>query len=235
MSSNNKEIMIKNKQKLRTLESMWVNSQVDNLDELIKAKKKDLITKLEEYQNECVRVRYNKNGTAIKEINVNPYIIQKYFFQSINPMQSKEPNYSAEKLAIVWDLYNEILLQVNIKIGDFTPTLTSFCTFAGITLTSFRNYKNSDDIDMRIITEKIDGVCFDSNLSLAQHGKLNEKSTIYRMKSEQEKAEKEQPQIHLHNTEVVDLNELNNKLKAIQSIQNYNQKKVDVIEVKNNE
>lgn len=231
--SNNKIIRVQNKQNLRQLENMYINNTIDNLKELTEERRKELTDKLIEYQEEFKVTKYNKDGESYEALNVKPIIIQRYFFKSINPIGNIEPKYNAEKLAIVWDLYNEIVLQVNAKIGDFTPNLTSFCTFAGITLSTFRSWKNSNDLDMRIIVEKINDVCFDTNVTMAQTGELKERSTIYRMKSEQGRAEAEQPQIHIHNEGSLDFNAIN---KRLEELQGFNKRKSEIIEVqKSNE
>lgn len=233
--SKNKEIMVNNKQNLRELEGMYVDSKISNLEELIEERKEDLTNNLIEYQKKFTRTKYDKDGNPYEILEINSYVIERYFFKSLNPMQNREPKYTAEKLSVVWELYQDILCEVNAEIGSFAPSLTSFCTFAGITLSTFRSYKNSNDIDMRTITEKINDLCFNVNVTLAQNGKLKERSTIYRMKSEQERAEKEQPEIHLHNhnnTQVVDFDALKEKL---DSIQGYNKAKANVIEVEKNE
>lgn len=227
---SNKEIMVKNKQNLRDLEGMYVNSKIDNLEELIQERKEDLTDKLKKYNTEFIKTRYTNKGDEYTVLEVNPYVIQRYFFQSINPMQSREPDYNAEKLSIVWELYQDIVCQVNAKIGNFTPTLTSFCNFAGIRLSTFKSWKASPDLDMRTIVEKISDMCFDINVTMAQIGKVKERSTIYRMKSEQEVAEKEQPQIHIHehNETKITLKELDKKIK---NLQHYDNAKAKVIEV----
>lgn len=230
MSNNDNAIIrTQNKQNLRQLENMYINNTIDNLKELTEERRKELTDKLIEYQEKMKITKYNKDGNAYEVLNVKPIIIQRYFFKSINPIGNREPNYNAEKLAIVWDLYNEIVLQVNAKIGDFTPTLTSFCTFAGITLSTFKSWKNSVDEDMRIIVEKINDVCFDTNVTMAQKGELKERSTIYRMKAEQERVEKEQPQIHIHNEGTIDFEAMN---KRLEELQGFNKRKTNVIEVK---
>lgn len=207
----NKEVRIENKHDLRVLEKMYVDSVVDNLDEIVEKRKNELTEKL--------RVFYEK---AEEKPNLrHPYIINSYFFKSINPMSNHEPKYTAEKLGIVWDLYNHILTEVNMEIGEMLPNLTSFCTFAGISLSTFKGYRNSPDEGMRIVYEKINDMCFDTQVTMAQMGTIKERSTIYRMKSEQERIEKETPAIHIHQ-DSIDLGEITNRLKEIKQ---YNSKK----------
>lgn len=130
-------------------------------------------------------------------------------------MVNVEPKYSAEKLGIVWQLYEQMVGVINAKIGTLVPNLSGFCSFAGIRLSTFKQYKQSVDEDMRVVVEKIEDGCFDSNLTLAQMGYIKERSTVYRMKSEQERIEKESPTIHIHN-EGVNLGDINKRLRELQ-------------------
>ena len=98
-----------------------------------------------------------------------------------------------------------------------SPNLSSFCAFAGIRLSTFKKYKQSLDEGMRIVVDKIEDGCFDSNITLAQMGYIKERSTVYRMKSEQEKIEKEAPVVHLHNNQV-DLNAIQRRIKETQGL-----------------
>ena len=118
-------------------------------------------------------------------------------------------------MGIVWQLYEEMVGVINAKIGTLVPNLSSFCSFAGIRLSTFKQYKQSVDEDMRVVVEKIEDGCFDSNLTLAQMGYIKERSTVYRMKSEQERIEKESPTIHIHN-EWVNLGDINKRLRELQ-------------------
>ena len=115
----------------------------------------------------------------------------------------------------MWQLYEEMVGHINAKIGVLVPSLTNFCSFAGIRLSTFKNYKNSVDEDMRVVVEKIEDGCFDSNVTMSQMGYIKERSTVYRMKSEQEKIEKETPQIHIHENGV-NLGDINRRLAELQ-------------------
>lgn len=192
----NEEVRIQNKQDVRTIEKEYVDNILNGLDNAIEMKRKDIEDKLISYIKENKIEKYNKDGDKYEIPNTNPLVIQKYFFQSINPLVNVEPLYSAEKLGIVWQLYEEMIGKISAKIGLIVPNLSSFCAFAGIRLSTFKNYKQSLDEDMRIVADKIEDGCFDSNVTLAQMGYIKERSTVYRMKSEQEKIEKESPIIY---------------------------------------
>lgn len=212
---NNKLIRKENKEQLRELELMYVDGIIDNLEKIVAEKKEKLVGELREF--------YEK--TEEKPELRNPYIINSYFFRSINPMANQEPRYSAEKLGIVWELYQDILREVNVNIGPMLPNLSSFCKFAGITLGTFKSYKSSPDEGLRIVVEKISDECFDSQVSMAQVGAIKERMTVYRMKSEQEKVEKETPAIHIHQ-ESVDVGSIVNRLKEIKQF-NYKKSAIE--------
>ena len=200
---------------MRVVEKDYVESVLGDLDKAVEDKRKEIEDKLIKYAEDNKIKKYDKDGKPYEVPNTNPIVIQKYFFQSINPLVNVEPKYSAEKLGIIWQLYEDMIGFINAKIGTLVPNLSSFCSFAGIRLSTFKQYKQSVDEDMRVVVEKIEDGCFDSNLTLAQMGYIKERSTVYRMKSEQERIEKESPTIHIHN-EGVNLGDINKRLKELQ-------------------
>lgn len=222
ISEDNKEIRVKNKQAVRKVERQYVDGVLVNLEEVIQEKRKEIEDKLTRYCEENKVTAYTKDGTSYEKPNTNPILIQKYFFQSINPLVNVEPMYSPEKLGIVWQLYEEMVGKVSSQIGMIIPNLSSFCSFAGIRLSTFKSYKKSLDEDFRIVVEKIEDGCYDSNLTLAQMGYIKERSTVYRMKSEQERVEKEMPDIHIHEGNNINLGDIRSRLDELKG---FNEKK----------
>lgn len=218
---NNKYIMLDNKNKVRELQTFYVDAQIENLPTIVEAKKKEIVDKLAEFQEKHIQIKYDKYGNEEKIIN--PYLISTYFFKTINPLSSKMPKYNAEKLSIVWDLYMYLVEQVNMEIAPFQPTLTHFAKFAGISLSAINGYKNCGDEDMMILCEKIYDECFNGNMSLAQTGNLREKSTLSRMKIENQVVEQPKPNVNVNVSTKVDLNEIN---KRLEEIKNFNKKVV---------
>lgn len=226
LKERNKEIQLENKKKVRDLQKFYVDAQLDDMEILVEAKKNEIVSKLDEFQKKYVEIKYDKYGN--KEKMVNPYLISTYFFKSINPLTSKIPTYSAEKLSIVWNLYMYLIEQVNMNIVPFQPTLTHFAKFSGISLSTLSNYKNNGDEDMMNLCEKIYDECFNGNVSLAQTGNLNEKSTMSRMKIENQVQEKITPQVRFNVETKVDLDEINKRLEEIKKFN----KKVSSLEKK---
>ena len=65
---------------------------------------------------------------------------------------------------------------------------------------------------MRTITEKIFDEIGDTNLTLSQLGKTNERSTIFKMKTQNEMVEKVQPKVNINIVEQPDMTAINDRI-----------------------
>lgn len=225
---DDKSKAIENKLEIRELQNFYVNSTISNLPELIEERKIDLLEKFNSYIDKNTQTKYTKDGSPYSVLKVNPIIINKYFFSSLNPLSGYQPIYSSETFGIVFNLYEDICSKVNEKIGNYLPTLSNFCKFAGISTNTFRNYCESNDLSMRVLTDKIEDYCFDSSVTASQLGMAKESITKYRMKTEIGRIEKETPTIHIHQDKIIDLKDVSER---IESLINYNKKKVVEAEV----
>ena len=210
----NEEIVNNNKNQLRELEQFYTTNKVDTMFDTIEKQKEKLVNEMIEYkENHLKPCKWNEDGNAIAyAIDINPLVITNYFFKPITPITSQEPIYNAEKLGMVFDYYCDILANVNEKIGNFPSSLTSFCKLAGITLNTLRSYKNSPDYSMRVVVEKIYDQIGDENITMSQMGIVREKSTIFKMKSQNELVEKQQPNININITEKPDMDKINERI-----------------------
>lgn len=212
---DNFEVEKANQNKLREIEQFYVENKVDTLFTQIEQRKKELVNKMEEYALKHEKpIKWDSEGFPIEySKESNPLVINNYFFKSIVPIGCQEPMYNAEKLAMVFDYYCDILAEVNDRIGDFPSSLTSFCKLAGITMNTLRSYRNSDDYNMRVIVEKIYDQIGDENITMAQMGRAREKTTIFKMKAQNEIVEKTQPNVNVNiKTVDVDLNKINERI-----------------------
>lgn len=200
--------------KTRELEQFYSENKVDNMLERIEEEKERITKEMIEYANKHTEaVKWTRDGDIIaEEVKINPLVVSNYFFKPIISIGSVEPEYNAEKLALVFDYYCYLITEVNDKIGKFPSSLTSFCKLAGITLSTLRNYRNSADMNMRIIAEKIYDQIGDTNITMSQLGMLNEKTTIFKMKAQNEIFEKEQPKVHINIIEQPDLEQITNRI-----------------------
>ncbi len=205
---------IDNQNKLRKLEEFYVTGKVDDMLVEIENQKKKIVDEIIDYANRNTKpTKFDKDGDPVQYgIDVKPIVIQNYFFKSIVPLSSSMPIYNAEKLALVYDYYNFIISEVNDKIGNYPSSLTSFCKLAGITLGELRSYRNSPDINMQTIVDKIYDDIGDSNLTMGQLDIAKSTTTLFKLKAQNEMVEKVQPKVNINIVETPDKDAIQEKI-----------------------
>lgn len=213
LKDKNQAIREQNKITVRELEEFYVNGTVSDMTKAIDTLKEEKVNEMIKYADEHKKYIYNKDGDIIDDyVQVKPIVISNYFFRSICPLHNKVPIYSAEKLGIVFEYYNYLISEINDKIGNYPPSLLSFCKLAGISYQTLREYRNSSDIEMRNVVEKIYDQLGDDNLTMSQIGQVKEKSTIFKLKAQHEMVEKVQPNVNITYKEVVNTDRINANL-----------------------
>lgn len=197
-----KEDELETRASVRELEQFYSDGYVDDMLSIIEEKKLKIINDMNNYANTHKHItRWDRYGNPIqKEVKMNPLIISEYFFKPIVKIGSIEPTYNAEKLSMVFDYYMFLVTEVNLRIGHYPTSLTGFCKLAGITSTYLRRLKDSPDLNMRIIVQKIYDQIGDNNITMSQLGIVNEKTTLFKMKAQNEITEKEQPKVNINIT-----------------------------------
>ena len=220
-SSDKKQALEVAKQnEVRELEQFMTNGTVDDLMNKLEVIKNEKVDQMIAYAgNNTVPCKWDKDGVPIEyTVKINPTVIKNTFFKSIVPFGNKIPEYNAEKLAMVYDYYLYLITEVNDKIGNYPSSLTSFCKLAGITTNKLREYKNSYDIDMRNIVEKIYDEIGDENLSMAQLGIVKSTPTVFKLKAQHEMVEKAQPNINISYKEVVNVDRVNENIQKYKDL-----------------
>lgn len=209
----------KKQDKARELEKFYTDGKVEDILSNLEKRKKELVEDMIQYAEEHNKpIKWDKDGCPIKyKVDYNPFVVENVFFKSIVPIGCQEPEYNAEKLALAYDFYCELLVEVNNNIGQYPASLTSFCHFAGITLNTLRLYRNSPDLSMRTISEKIYDQIGDTNITMSQLGIVRERSTIFKMKSQNEIVEKEQPKVNVNIVEMPDMDRIEEKINKYKS------------------
>ena len=217
--TDNLIIQKQNQNDLRTLEQQFVDSKVGDMQQYIEKQKENIVQQLIEYKEKhTVESKWDKYGDPIAyEVQINPMVINNYFFKSICPISSVEPMYNAEKLGVVFDYYMYLMAEVNDKIGNYPSSLTSFCKLAGITLNTLRQYRNSDDLNMRIIAEKIYDQVGDENITMSQMGIAKERSTMFKLRSQNELTEAQRPIVNINFSEQIDTEQIEDRIKKYKS------------------
>jgi len=210
----NKEIMVNNKLKLKELEQNYIDDKIKEMPKYIEKQKKQIVQEIIKYAETHKKpVKWNKDGIPVGEkIEINPLVINNYFFKPITNLTSVEPTYSAEQLGLIYDYYCYLVAEINDKIGYFPTSLTSFCKLSSLTLQTLRNYRNSSDYSLRIVAEKIYDQIGDENITMSQMGVVRERSTIFKMKAQNEIVEKEQPKVSINITEKPDMERIEERL-----------------------
>ena len=204
----------KKQDKARELEKFYTDGKVEDILSNLEKRKKELVEKMINYAKEHeVECKWSRDGDPIAwKIDYNPFVIENVFFKSIVPIGCQEPEYNAEKLSLAYDFYCELLVEVNNNIGQYPASLTSFCHFAGITLNTLRIYRNSPDLAMRTIAEKIYDQIGDTNITMSQLGIVKERSTMFKLKSQNEIVEKEHPKVNINIVEAPDMEKIEEKI-----------------------
>lgn len=201
---DNMVIESNHREEVKKLEDFYVNGKIDDLMGEIDKRKKKLIKEMQKYKESGKGKSYNREG----QLMVNPTIINSYFFKSINPFGVRTPMYNAEKLWVVYEYYMELIAKVNEIIGNFPPSISHFCKFCGITTSILKSYKRSQDMDMINVVERIYDEIGDNNLTMSQVGMTKERSTLFKLKSQNEMTETHAPNVNINYKQVIDTNEM---------------------------
>ena len=211
---NNAIIKKQNQNDLRQLEQDFVDAKIEQMQDYIENRKQEITKQLVEFgESHRQPTKWDKDGIPIEYgVMLKPVVINNYFFKSICPIGSVEPMYNAEKLSLVFDYYNYILAEINDKLGDYPSSLTSFCKLSGITTNTLRNYRASDDLNMRIIVDKIYDQVGDDNITMGQLGITKERTTMFKLRSQNEITEAERPSVNINITEKVDTKAIEDRI-----------------------
>lgn len=212
---------LETKRDIVELEKFYLDGQINNLENIVEQRKNEIVDTICKYKEQMLPEYDDDDHVVSFGRCLTPYVVSNYFFRSITNLQNLEPEYSGEQLSILWELYNELVMQVNMNLQEFTPTLSHFCKFIGFTTNGFKKLKKSNDLGISTVATKIDDYFYDNNVRMAELGKHNTRATIYRMKSEQERLEKETPQITIHATNI-DLDGINKRIAELSSFDSAN-------------
>lgn len=217
-----KEVNIKEQEtklQVQDLEQFFVNGTVLDVNDKLEELKEQKVNEMIEYAKAHEKPIFNKDGDVIAvRVDMNPLVVNNVFFKTINPLGNKIPMYNAEKLALIYDYYLYLVTEVNDKIGNFPSSIPSFCKLAGISTKDLREYRRSADIDMRNIVEKIYDEIGDNNLSMAQLGMVKGTPTQFKMKTQNEMVEKQQPNVNITYKEVINTDRMDKNLEKYKAL-----------------
>ena len=164
----------------------------------IEVAKKKTSEEIDKYVAKHTKNTTDKYGNITDTyVDVNPILISNTFFKSIVPLDAN-PTYSAQELSKLYQYYEFLLTKINDEIGDFPSSLTLFCKLIGISLKQFQEMRASQDENLANVVEKIYNDIEEFNISMAQIGKLKERITLFKLKSQNEMEEKVTPRVNIN-------------------------------------
>lgn len=164
-----------------------------DLTKINKRNEEDLIL----YANKHLKNVYFKGEIIDTYVEVNPNIITNTFFKPIVPLTT-QIIYNGEQLSMLYEYYNDLILKINDKLGAFPSSLSLFCRFIGLTIEDFKRLKENGDETTQLVVKKIIDDVDESNLSMAQAGNLKERTTLFRLKAQNEMVEKVAPKVNVN-------------------------------------
>lgn len=204
------------KKELVKAEKSLTDYTIDNLTTDLELRKSNIVEKIDDFIDKNMYLD-DKNKLRMNIKGSSSLVISEFFFKPVVPVVGVEPKYNAEKMSLVFDIYRETVSEINIRIGKFIPNKSHFCRFAGITTQTYNNYMKSNDENLQNVMLMIDDYMLDANLTSSQNREVDNVTTIYRTKVEQNKQEQPvQQTVVLADT--VDINMIQKRIKKLNSI-----------------
>ena len=204
------------KKELVKAEKSLTDYTIDNLTTDLELRKSNIVEKIDDFIDKNMYLD-DKNKLRMNIKGSSSLVISEFFFKPVVPVVGVEPKYNAEKMSLVFDIYRETVSEINIRIGKFIPNKSHFCRFAGITTQTYNNYMKSNDENLQNVMLMIDDYMLDANLTSSQNREVDNVTTIYRTKVEQNKQEQPvQQTVVLADT--VDINMIQKRIRKLNSI-----------------
>lgn len=204
------------KNELVKAEKSLTDYTIDNLTTDLELRKSNIVEKIDDFIDKNMYLD-DKNKLRMNIKGSSSLVISEFFFKPVVPVVGIEPKYNAEKMSLVFDIYRETVSEINIRIGKFIPNKSHFCRFAGITSQTYNNYMKSNDENLQNVMLMIDDYMLDANLTSSQNREVDNVTTIYRTKVEQNKQEQPvQQTVVLADT--VDINMIQKRIRKLNSI-----------------
>ena len=186
--------------------------------ELEKVKEKR-IKEIEVYANSHTRDKFDRNGNKIDVyVDYNPIVVSEKFFKKLYTPKEGVILYTSEQLNEFYELYRELVIEVNDKIGTFPTSLPTFCKLIGITVEVLKQYRDTANLEMKKTIDRIYDEINDDNLFLSQLGQASEKSTMFKLKSINEVTEKKAPNVNVNLKGVINQAKYDAKLEKYQDL-----------------
>ena len=92
--------------------------------------------------------------------------------------------YSSIELMITFEVFKSITSDMTLSNPKHFPSKQAFCTFIGVSTSTYDRWKLRDDMELVEMVGRIDDYLTDIQLTMAQNGLINPGATMFRMKTE---------------------------------------------------
>jgi len=182
-----KEIVIEQQNELEEVKNEIFERTKAQLPNILKEKTDSIVKEIETIYQEkedakvWEETKYGQKLDTIDyglvEARIAPLIMNRSvnFYSNIT--------YTADELYIIYQEFIRMISEINKKL-KYLPSKKKFCSFAGISTSTYGSYLQDFDANKRNVMQMIDDYITDVNLSSAQQGDVREITTMFRSKAE---------------------------------------------------
>ena len=168
-AAKDKELKEEQKLTIKQAEQMIFNREKENLPQVLEQRLNEIEKVLEEELDGIV---------GLKSARIHQLISRQTYLTT-----SSMVGYSPKELFVVYQAYQQLVEKIN-RITLFIPSMKSFCSFAGISTMTFKNYLQSPDEEKRNVAQMIDDYISDMLLDASKMRKTDASTSIFVAKSE---------------------------------------------------
>lgn len=176
------------------------NDFIKNIDGYLVEAQEDM----QKYADEHTNTKLDKYGNEENVIDYNPIVVTEKYFKPIFDDFSFVPEYNYQELSVLYKYYNEMLTKVNDIIGFFPSSLSLFCNFICVPMNTFKELRNSQDTLLANVVNRIFDSIEENNMTLSQLGMAKERTTLFKLKSQNEVVEKTTPNVNISIKKTID-------------------------------
>ena len=176
------------------------NDFIKNIDGYLVEAQEDM----QKYADEHTNTKLDKYGNEENVVDYNPIVVTEKYFKPIFDDFSFVPEYNYQELSVLYKYYNEMLTKVNDIIGFFPSSLSLFCNFICVPMNTFKELRNSQDTLLANVVNRIFDSIEENNMTLSQLGMAKERTTLFKLKSQNEVVEKTTPNVNISIKKTID-------------------------------
>lgn len=158
-------------------------------------------------KDDLIRKKEEKKPTTVTYSELHAYLTK--------GSAMNNAKYTYFEMAVGFDNFVRLTNEISKIIPSHFPTKKQFCSFMGITTRTYDRYANGEDLEMAEVIQKVEDYITDINLTMAQKGLIDSRTTLFSLKAIHGIVEANAPTLSYNVTETVDAKEMKDKLATI--------------------